>query len=166
MSASRKKVIVRKFSRQWIPGYLPPHDFVEQGELSLLDLEGKVNLVSLSEIKWVCFVRDFQSGDAEFPERLLSKTFARRPRAQGLWLRVRLKDNDCLEGLAHNDATLLDANGLFLMPPDSRSNTQRIFLPRLALKEFEVLGVVRATGQKKPSAAVQESLFKPQSGAL
>jgi hypothetical protein len=166
MSASRKKVIVRKLSRDWISGYLPPVGFVEQGGLGVLDLDGKVTFVSMPEVKWVCFVRDFHSGDAEFPERLLSKTFARRPRTQGLWLRVRLKDNDALEGLAQNDASLLDGNGLFLIPPDSRSNTQRIFLPRTAISELEILAVVKAGSQKKPPEAVQESLFRPQNGTL
>jgi hypothetical protein len=35
------------------------------------------------EVKWICFVRDFQSGDANQPERLLRKTFVTRPRSQG-----------------------------------------------------------------------------------
>jgi hypothetical protein len=166
MSASRKKVIIRKLSRHWLSGYLPSADFVQGGEVGLLDLDGKVTFVHLAEVKWICFVRDFHSGDPEFPECLLSKTFIRRPRAEGLWLRVRLKDDDSLEGLAHNDTTLLDPDGFFLTPPDSRSNTQRIFLPRQAIKEFEIVGVVRTGGQKKPSVALQQSLFKAQSGAV
>jgi Family of unknown function (DUF6982) len=106
------------------------------------------------------------AGDTEFPERLLSKAFARRPRTQGLWLRATLKDNDILEGLAQNDASILDGNGLFLIPPDSRSNTQRIFLPRSAIQRLEILAVVRTASAKKPSTAVQESLFTPESGAI
>jgi hypothetical protein len=166
MSPSRKKVIIRKLSREWISGYLPTADFIEQGGLGVLGLDGKVTPVPLSDVKWICFVRDFHSGDTEFPERLLSKAFARRPRTQGLWLRATLKDNDILEGLAQNDASILDGNGLFLIPPDSRSNTQRIFLPRSAIKQLEILAVVRTASAKKPSAAVQESLFTPESGAI
>jgi hypothetical protein len=160
MATSRKKVIVRKLDREWLSGYLPLSDFVADGAVGLLDLDGKVTSVRLVEVKWICYVRDFSPGDAETPERLLSKSFARRPRSQGLWLRVRLKDNDAIEGLAQNDSTLLDTHGLFMAPPDTRSNTQRIFLPRLAIRELEVLAVIRASVPKKPAAALQESLFQ------
>ena len=160
MSNSRKKVIVRKLSRDWLSGYLPPADFIAQGEFGVLALDGKVTSVRIADVKWICFVRDFNSGEPEHPERLLSKTFSRRPRTQGLWLRARLKDNDSIEGLAQNDSSLLDSNGLFLIPPDSRSNTQRIFLPRLAIKELEILAVVRAATPKSHPESVQESLFK------
>ena len=108
MPVSRKKVIVRKLSRDWLSGYLPPSAFVAQEQVQVLDLAGKLVSVHMSEVKWICFVRDFQSGDANQPERLLRKTFVTRPRSQGLWIRARLKDNDLIEGLAQNDLTLLD----------------------------------------------------------
>ena len=162
MSTSRKKVIVRKLSRGWISGYLPPADFISQGQLGVLDLTGKVTSVVLAEVKWICFVRDFNLGDPEQPERLLAKNFSRRPRNQGLWLRAKLKDNDSIEGLAQNDSSLLDGNGIFLTPPDSRSNTQRIFLPRPAIQELEILAVVRSGVARKPPSSLQGSLFKQQ----
>lgn len=163
MTASRKKVIVRKSSRDWVAGYLPPANFVLQGELHLLDLEGKVLPIRLAEVKWVCFVREFSSGDPGQPERLLSRSFARRPRSQGLWMRARLKDGDVIEGLAQNDASLLDGDGVFLIPPDGRSNTQRIFLPKAAIQELEILAVVRSGAPKTPPEILQGILFKPQS---
>jgi hypothetical protein len=79
-----------------------------------------------------------------------------------LWIRARLKDNDLIEGLAQNDLTLLEGEGLFLIPPDTRSNTQRIFLPRQAVAELDVLAVIKTGARRGPSEAVQESLFKPQ----
>src|ERR1700678_2294096 len=162
MPVSRKKVIVRKLSRDWLSGYLPPSAFVVQEQAEMLDLTGKLVSVPMAEAKWICFVRDFQSGDANQPERLLRKTFVTRPRSQGLWVRARLKDNDLIEGLAQNDLTMLDGEGLFLTPPDTRSNTQRIFLPRQAVTELDVLAVIKAGGRRGLSDAVQESLFKPQ----
>jgi hypothetical protein len=163
MAVSRKKVIVRKLSRDWLCGYLPPADFVHDDEIQLLDLSGKLISVRAAEVKWVCFVREFQSGDASQPERLLRKTFVTRPRSEGLWVRVRLKDNDLIEGLAQNDVTLLEGGGLFLAPPDTRSNTQRIFLPRQALTELEILAVIKTGVRRGPAEAVQEDLFKAQS---
>jgi hypothetical protein len=166
MPVSRKKVIVRKLSRDWLSGYLPPADFVVHEEVEMLDLAGKLVSVAMTEVKWICFVRDFQSGDAHQPERLLRKTFVTRPRTQGLWIRARLKDNDVIEGLAQNDLTLLDAAGLFLIPPDTRSNTQRIFLPRQAIAELEVLAVIKTGARRGPAEGLQESLFKPQNSSM
>src|ERR1700733_5391711 len=162
MPVSRKKVIVRKLSRDWLSGYLPPSAFVINEQTEMLDLSGKLVAIAMAEVKWICFVRDFQSGDANQPERLLRKMFVTRPRSQGLWVRARLKDNDVIEGLAQNDLTLLDGEGLFLIPPDTRSNPQPIFLPRQAVAELDILAVIKTGGRRGPSDAVQESLFKPQ----
>lgn len=165
MPASRKKVIVRKLSRDWLAGYLPPAAFIADQEIQLLDLAGKLVSIAVTDVKWVCFVKDFQSGDAAQPERLLRKTFVTRPRAEGLWVRIRCIDNDVLEGLAQNDLSLLEGDGLYLIPPDTRSNTQRIFIPRPAVAELEVLSVIR-TGSRRPATdVVQESLFKSQNSA-
>jgi hypothetical protein len=167
MPVSRKKVIVRKLSRDWLSGYLPPSAFVTNEQAEILDLAGKLVSVHMAEVKWICFVRDFQSGDANQPERLLRKTFVTRPSSQGLWVRARLKDNDLIEGLAQNDVTLLEGEGLFLIPPDTRSNTQRIFLPRQAVAELDVLAVIKTGSRRGPAEVVQEkvvqeSLFKQQ----
>jgi hypothetical protein len=162
MPVSRKKVIVRKLSRDWLSGYLPPAAFVVEEQAQILDLAGKLVSVSMTEVKWICFVRDFQSGDVNQPERLLRKTFITRPRSEGLWVRARLKDNDLIEGLVQNDLTLLEGEGLFLSPPDTRSNTQRIFLPRQAVTELDVLAVIKTGSRRGHAEAVQESLFKQQ----
>jgi len=159
MSTSRKKAILRKLSRDWVAGYLPPSGFAVDGRLELLDLSGKVTSYDLKDVKWVCFVRDFNSGEMNNPERLLRKNFAARPRSEGVWLRVRLKDGEAIEGLAANDVSLIDQEGLFLTPPDTRSNTQRIFIPRGSVEELEVLAVIGAV-KKKGTPPVQESLFQ------
>ena len=159
MSSSRKKVIVRRFSRDWIAGYVAPVTFSHDSILELLDVDGKVLQLSLDQIKWVCFVRDFDTGDN--PERLTRRVFSARPRTEGLWLRLRLRDNDTLEGHAANDLTLLDQSGLMLTPPDTRSNTQRIFVPRLAIAELTIVAVIGTPARQKPAAILQERLFSP-----
>ena len=89
------------------------------------------------------------------------RAFSARPRTEGLWLRLRLRDNDMLEGHAANDLSLLDQNGLLLTPPDTRSNTQRIFIPRSAIAELTVVAVIGAPSKLKPAAVMQERLFSP-----
>jgi hypothetical protein len=154
MGSARKPVIVRKFSRDWFAGYAGPGFGMESAELEILDLTGKVVRVGWEQVKWVCYVRDFPTAtpsasiDQANPERLLRKRFLIRPRTAGLWLRLTLTDGDELEGLAANDLTLIQGAGLLLTPPDTRSNTQRIFIPRQAIQQLEVLSLIGAAGRR------------------
>lgn len=166
MSSSRKKAIFRKLSRDWLSGYLPAEGFVHAGQVEMLGLEGKVVRLSVEDLKWICYVRDFNSGDLSNPERLLRKTFAGRPRGEGLYVRTRMKDGDLIEGLAANDLSLVASDGIFLLPPDLRSNTQRIWIPHSSIDDLEVVAVIGGV-KKKPAvpaepeaaASTQEKLF-------
>jgi hypothetical protein len=162
MAYQRKLVIVRKFSRDWCAGYAEAGFGQESSrgtanpdaaELEILDLGGKVLRIGWEQVKWVCFVRDFPASDSANPERLLHKRFAIRPRTPGLWLRMTLTDGEELEGLAANDRSLVEGAGLLLTPPDTRSNTQRIYVPRLAIQTLEVVSLIGAPGRKRTGAA-------------
>jgi len=165
MASARKPVIVRKFTRDWVAGYATAEFGQGAAELEILDLTGKVVHIGWEQVKWVCYVRDFPAtgSDQVNPERLVRKRFALRPRTAGLWLRMTLADGDELEGLAANDRTLVDGAGLLLTPPDTRSNTQRIYVPRLAIQSLEVLSLVGAAGRKRTEtikrAVEQPGLF-------
>lgn len=168
MSISRKKAIFRKFSRDWVAGYLPLANFVHQGRLEMLDLDGKVVALSAADLKWICYVRDFNSGELSNPERLVRKTFAGRPRGDGLFVRARLKDGDLVEGLAANDITLVASEGVFLTPPDLRSNTQRLWIPASSLDALEVVAVIGAAKRKpaRAPARTAEPAAKPEQEEL
>lgn len=163
MASARKPVIVRKFSRDWSAGYAGADFGQQKAELELLDLGGKVIRMGWEQVKWVCYVRDFPAGPADQsnPERLLRKRFSIRPRAAGLWLRLTLNDGDELEGLAANDRSLVDGAGLLLTPPDTRSNTQRIYVPRQAIQTLEVVSLIGAAGRKRVEA-VQPGEEQPE----
>jgi hypothetical protein len=139
MPSTHKKVIVRKMDRDSISGYVSA-EFVNQGKLELLNVAGNVVAIDLREIKGIYFVREF--GDSE---SLTRKTFASRPRSEGLWVRLRFKDNEVLEGLMPADLTQNLPEGYLVNPPDQRSNTQRIFVPRTALDSLTVLAVIGGT---------------------
>lgn len=149
MGSSRKPVIVRKFSREWYAGYAGAIFGQDVPALEVLDLTGKVLTIAWDAVKWVCYVRDFPAGELANPERLMQKRFAVRPRTAGLWLRMTLSDGDELEGLAANDRSLISGAGLLLTPPDTRSNTQRIYVPRQAIQTLEVVSLIGAAGRKK-----------------
>jgi hypothetical protein len=165
MASQRKPVIVRKFSRDWFAGYAGSSFGQDLPELEILDQGGKVVRIGWSQVKWVCYVRDFPSGDSANPERFLHKHFSIRPRTAGVWLRMTLTDGEELEGLAANDRSLLEGAGLLLTPPDTRSNTQRIYVPRSAIQTLEVVGLIGIGSRKGRSAARtradQPDLFPP-----
>jgi hypothetical protein len=157
MGSARKPVIVRKFSREWYVGYAGASFGQDTPALEVLDLSGKVLTISWDTVKWVCYVRDFSStSDSGNPERLLQKRFAVRPRAAGLWLRMTLNDGDELEGIAANDRSLLTGAGLLVTPPDTRSNTQRIYIPRQAIQSLEVVSLIGATRRRRTEAGTGE----------
>ena len=155
MASQRKPVIVRKFSRDWCAGYAGVSFGQDAAELEILDLGGKVLRIGWDQVKWVCYVRDFPAGDTANPERLLHKRFAIRPRTPGLWLRMTLTDGEELEGLAANDRSLVEGAGLLLTPPDTRSNTQRIYVPRQAIQTLEVVSLIGAAARKRAQTADQ-----------
>jgi len=152
MASQRKPVIVRKLSRDWCAGYAGASFGQDVKELEILDLNGKVLRIGWEQVKWVCYVRDFPAGETANPERLLHKRFAIRPRTAGLWLRMTLTDGEELEGLAANDRSLVEGAGLLLTPPDTRSNTQRIYVPRQAIQSLEVVSLIGAAGRKRSEA--------------
>jgi hypothetical protein len=155
MASARKPVIVRKFSRDWLAGYAAAEFGQSKPELEILDLTGKVVRMGWEQVKWVCYVRALpaSAADQADPERLARKRFSLRPRTAGLWMRLTLTDGDELEGLAGNDRSLVEGAGLLLTPPDTRSNTQRIYVPRLAIQSLEVLSLIGAAGRKRAEAA-------------
>ena len=158
MASVRKPVIVRKFSRDWYAGYASASLGQDAAEVEILDLTGKVLRIGWEQVKWVCYVRDFPSSNVDQgnPERLMHKRFSVRPRAAGLWLRMTLQDGDELEGLAANDLSLVQGAGLLLTPPDTRSSTQRIYVPRQAIQSLEVVSLIGAAGRRRAEAATRE----------
>src|SRR5262249_50809341 len=115
--------------------------------IDLLTPDGEHEQISLAKVRSIYFVRDF--GDDFEPER---KAFLSRPKLDGLWVRLRYTDNETLEGVVPNDLLSLIDNGLQITPPDLNSTTDRIFIPRTALAEVTVLGVV-GVARRKPAAA-------------
>jgi hypothetical protein len=129
-----------------IRGYINPSRLGQSDPVDLLTLEGEHQELPLARIRSIYFVREF-SDDFE-PER---KVFLSRPKLDGLWVRLRYTDGDTLEGVVPNDLLTLLDNGLQITPPDLNSSTDRIFVPRAALSELTVLGVV-GIARRKPAA--------------
>lgn len=136
-ASTRKRVVVRKLDKGLIKGFIDSNGYLAN-EIEVLDREGRLVQVPMSEIKGLFFVRDFQGN----PDRAERKIFRSRPRLAGLWVRMTFKDTEVLEALLPNDLLAVDPLGFLVTPPDVYSNNLRIFIPRTALTEMEVLGVI------------------------
>ena len=157
MPSTHKKVIVRKHDRDSISGHVALANFIVDGKLELLNTSGNVVAVDLRDIKAVYFVREFSDSDL-----MLRKTFTTRPRTEGLWVRLKFKDSEVIEGILPNDLTQNPAEGFLMNPPDLRSNTQRVFVPRSALTSVVVLAVIGAARRRRkgPPDTRQVTLFE------
>jgi hypothetical protein len=155
-ASTHKKVVIALADRKTLRGYLNPARLGQIDPIDLLTPDGAHQEVALASVRSVYFVRNF---DGDFvPER---KAFLSRPKLDGLWLRLRYLDGETLEGVVPNDLLSLLDNGVQITPPDLNSSTDRIFVPRSALSEVTVLGVVGIARRKPtpPPAAVQPRLF-------
>jgi len=149
-------VIVVLADRKPLRGYVNPGRLGQTDRVDLLTPDGEHQEIPLAKIRSIYFVRDFS--DEFEPER---KAFLSRPKLDGLWVRLRYTDGETLEGLTPNDLISLLDNGVQITPPDLNSTTDRIFVPRSALSEITVLGVV-GIARRKPAAAAaagQSRLF-------
>jgi hypothetical protein len=149
-------VVVVLADRKPLRGYLNPGCLGQTDPVDLLTLDGEHQEIPLAKIRSIYFVRAFS--DEFEPER---KAFLSRPKLDGLWVRLRYTDGETLEGLTPNDLIALLDNGVQITPPDLNSTTDRIFVPRSALSEITVLGVV-GIARRKPAAAAaaaQSRLF-------
>jgi hypothetical protein len=149
-------VVVALVDRKTVRGYLNPTHLGRTDPIDLLTPDGEHEQISLARVRAIYFVREF-SNDYE-PER---KAFLSRPKLDGLWVRLRFLDGETLEGVVPNDLLALLDNGLQITPPDLNSSTDRIFVPRSALSEVTVLGVVGIARRKPatPAPATQPRLF-------
>ena len=160
-ASTHKKVVVLLLDRSAVRGYLNPASLGRSDEIDLLSLDGEKESIRLENVKSVYFVREFK--DPFEPER---KTFLSRPKLDGLWVRLRFKDDDAMEGIVSNNLLDLLDTGVRLTPPDLHGNVLHMFIPRTALAEMKVLGVVgvarrspRATRNIRAVLEAQSKLF-------
>jgi len=140
-----KKVVVRRLDHGLMKGFVDSTSYLGPNGIRMLDREGRTLTIPLHEIKGVFFVRDFDGN----PQRSERKLFQSRPRLAGLWVRVTFKDKEVLEGLLPSNLVELNPEGFLVTPADLYSNNLRVFVPRTALSEITVLGVIPIARPRK-----------------
>jgi hypothetical protein len=157
--STNKKVVIRRFERESITGFVNPRTYLQPNGVEVITPAGTACVLPYEDIKAVCFVKDFNNADDE-PEQ---KLFHARPKMDGLWVRMRFNDEELMDGLLPNNLLQLDPFGFTVVPPNPSSNNQRYFVPRSALKEFHVLGVVGSQlrpRKAKPVPKTQLEMFE------
>ena len=137
--------MVRTLNGDALRGFLNPAHLGQADPLDLLTPDGEHMPLALKTVKTICFVNEF-TDDFE-PVRM---AFFSRPKLDGLWVRLRFRDGDTLEGLVPNNLLELLDRGVQITPPDLHGPTGRIFIPRTALAEMTVLGVV-GVARRRPA---------------
>ena len=143
--STSKKVVVYRYDREALSGYVSPPGWLLPGCVELLSTSGAASIVPYEEIKFVCFVRDFEGHKLSQERRL----FSSRPKTVGLWIRAQFQDNDFLEGIMPNNLLGLETYGYTLIPPDPATNNQRVFVPRASLRALVVVGVVGSPAHRR-----------------
>ncbi len=157
--STNKKVLVSRFDREPLSGFVNPQSYLLPEGLELLSQEGAVTIVPYGDVKLVCFVRDFQQGEPRKELRL----FSTRPKMEGLWIRMRFRDGDAMDGLLSNNLLQLEPYGFSVIPPDPGFQNQRVFIPKAAVTGVQVLGVIGSPlriRKTKPTAEGQIDLFE------
>ena len=153
--STTKKVRISRFDREPLVGFVNPQTYLRPSGVELLTPDGNFSVVPYDEVKTVQFVKDFEPPDPASERRV----FSTRPKMDGLWVRVKFRDGEVMDGILANNLLLLEIQGFTLVPPDPYANNQRLFVPRIALSELQVLGVVgSALRRRKPKPAVKEQI--------
>jgi len=144
-----------------LEGYVSPHAYLRPEGVEVLKRTAEAALVPYEQIRAIYFVREFDGPpDGEDQRRV----FGSRPKMDGLWVRLTFRDDEVVEGVMPNDLSMMDEFGVTFTPPDAGANVQRVFVPRRALQQIKVLGVVgspvnRRRPRKKAASEDQRDLF-------
>ena len=152
-----------RFDREPVAGFIDPATFLDAEGVELLTPAGTVANLPYQDVKAVCFVRDLDV----LPPWKPNRQFATRPKTEGLWVRFRLRDGDQIDGIMPNNLLQWEAQGFTIAPADPTYQNQRIFLPRAAVVETKVVGVIGGQARRakpKPETEQQQlEMFDGQS---
>lgn len=155
-ATTHKKALVALLDKTRIQGYVNSGTLGETPTLEFLTRDGEYQNLDIAKVKSVHFVREFTNH-----HELERKAFLSRPKLDGLWVRCQFRDGDSIEGIVSNNLVEM-LNGVRLTPPDLHGNSMWVFIPRTALSEVKVLGVVGIARRQVPAATAssQPKLFE------
>jgi hypothetical protein len=137
-ASTSKRIFIYRFDRQPLEGIVNPAACFQPAHVELITPSGNFIGIPYSELKALCFVSDNRQPDLF----VIHTFFDRRPKAPGLWTRFTFRDASKLDGVLSHNLLEWPENGYFVTPPHAGPHRQRVFIPRLALTQTELRGVV------------------------
>lgn len=146
-ASTSKRVVAVRFDREPVRGFVALDSYLGERSLEILTPEGNILQAPYADIKLLAFVKSWEESVED-----LRKSFVSRPKGAGLWVRFDFRDGDSLEALLSGNLVEWPAQGYLGTPPDAARNTQRLFVPRSAVRQCLVLGAIGAA-RRLPSKA-------------
>ncbi len=143
--STSKKVLISRFDREAVAGFVNPQTYLLADGVEVLTPSGTLSVIPYEDIKAVCFVKDFENMEDARERRV----FSNRPKTEGLWVRMSFRDGEVMEGMLSNNLLAVEPQGFMVTPPGVAPRNQRIFVPRSALREFVVVGVVGSPARQQ-----------------
>jgi hypothetical protein len=137
-SVTAKRIVLYRFDRLPLEGFGRAGPFVPGVDLELMSAEGNLQVVTFAEVKALCFVSEGGQMNL-FTEHTF---FERRPKQPGLWTRFTFRDGDQLDGLLSHNLLEWPEAGYSAIPPRASATRQWVFIPRVAVTNTELRGVV------------------------
>lgn len=158
-ASTSKRVFVYRFDRQPLEGIVNPATCFLDKQVEVITPSGNLIGVDYGELKALCFVSDNTRPDL-FD---VHPFFDRRPKAPGLWTRFTFRDGSKVDGVLSHNLLEWPEHGYFVTPPHAGTHRQRVFIPRLALIQTELRGVVGTSataigGRGKPEPSIERQL--------
>jgi hypothetical protein len=142
-SSTTKRVLLYRFDRQPTEGAVNPHSYLLPDRLEMITKTGNLLSASFQEVKALCFASETDKHDLF----TVHNFFERRPKVPGLWTRFTFRDSDQLDGILSHNLLEWPITGFSITPPKAGLSRQRVFIPRQAVIETELRGVVgRSSG--------------------
>ena len=150
-SSTTKRAILYRFDRQPSESLVHAETYLSEVGVEIMTRDGNLQSVDYTEVKALCF------GAEGAPADLFTSpaVFERRPKTAGLWTSFVLRDGDVLEGVLPHNLLEWPKQGYLLTPPRSGTYRQRVFIPRLAVRETVLRGMVGKPLQAVAKKSVQ-----------
>lgn len=148
--ATKSEQVVIQFGNRTLKGHLEfpvwntiedllskvPDSSPESFRIRHLDSD-RVEEIPTKDIKAVFYVNTFE-GDSDHKQL---NFHSRAPVAQGIWMRLKFRDGEVMEGIVYNSLRYLIDPGFFLLPTDPDSNNRLVYVMKSWLVDHRVLGM-------------------------
>jgi len=158
-ASTSKRIFIYRFDRQPLEGVVNPITCFLETQVEVITTNGTLIGVTYTELKALCFVSDHAQPDLFDAHPF----FERRPKVPGLWTRFTFRDGAKLDGILPHNLLEWPEHGYFVTPPHAGAHRQRVFIPRQALTQTELRGVVgtsalSAEGRRKGEAPPERQI--------